>query len=86
MRSFLLILFLFITTPIFSQQKKLTDSALLDLVQMETIKYFTEGAEPVSGMARERFHTDDDYPEKDKHIITSGGAGFGGFPWYRSCN
>src|SRR4030095_12351024 len=76
-RPFLLILFCFITTPIFSQQKKLTDSALLDSVQWYTIKYFTEGAEPVSGMARERFHTDNDYPENDKHIITSGGAGFG---------
>jgi len=55
----------------------LPDSALLDLVQRQTIKYFTEGAEPISGMARERFHTDDIYPENDKHIITSGGAGFG---------
>ena len=77
MRPFLLILFLFVTSSVFSQQKKLSDSALLDSVQWHTIKYFTEGAEPVSGLARERFHTDDDYPENDKHIITSGGAGFG---------
>ena len=77
MRSFLLISFLFVTGTVFSQQKKISDSALLDSVQWQTIKYFTEGAEPVSGMARERFHTDNDYPEKDKHIITSGGAGFG---------
>jgi len=55
----------------------LPDSALLDLVQRQTIKYFTEGAEPISGMARERFHTDNIYSENDKHIITSGGAGFG---------
>src|SRR5512138_2133516 len=55
----------------------LADSALLDLVQQQTIKYFIEGAEPVSGMARERYHTDNNYPENDKHIITSGGAGFG---------
>ena len=55
----------------------ISDDALLDSVQKQTIKYFTEGAEPVSGMARERFHTDNDYPEKDKNIITSGGAGFG---------
>ena len=72
MRSLFLILFLFVTGPAISQQKQLTDSALLDLVQKETIQYFTEGAEPVSGMARERFHTDNDYPENDKHIITSG--------------
>ena len=77
MRSFLLITFLFVTSTVFSQQKKIADSALLDSVQWHTIKYFTDGAEPVSGMARERFHTDDDYPENDKHIITSGGAGFG---------
>ncbi len=57
--------------------KQLSDSALLDLVQEQTIKYFTAGAEPVSGMARERFHVDDNYPENDKHIITSGGSGFG---------
>ena len=57
--------------------KQLSDSALLDLVQEQTIKYFTEGAEPVSGMARERFHVDNNYPENDKHIITSGGSGFG---------
>lgn len=56
---------------------QLSDSALLDLVQQQTIKYFTEGAEPVSGMARERIHVDNDYPEKDQQIITSGGGGFG---------
>jgi len=55
----------------------ISDSALLDLVQKQTIRYFTEGAEPVSGMAAERIHTDDNYPEKDKNIITSGGSGFG---------
>jgi len=55
----------------------LSDSALLDLIQQQTIKYFTEGAEPVSGMGAERIHTDNDYPEKDKNIITSGGSGFG---------
>ena len=77
MRSFLLVLFLVFTSSIFSQEKKLSDAALLDSVQKQTIKYFTDGAEPVSGMARERFHTDNDYPENDKNIITSGGSGFG---------
>ena len=56
---------------------ELSDSTLLNLIQQQTIKYFTEGAEPVSGMARERFHMDNDYPENDKNIITSGGSGFG---------
>src|SRR5512147_1847078 len=55
----------------------ISDSALLDVVQKQTIKYFTEGAEPTSGMGRERFHVDDNYPEHDKNIITSGGSGFG---------
>ena len=55
----------------------ISDSALLDSVKWQTIKYFTEGAETVSGMARERFHSDNVYPENDKHIITSGGSGFG---------
>ena len=46
----LLLIFAFLTSgTLFSQQETLSDSALLDLVQKETIKYFTEGAEPVSG-------------------------------------
>lgn len=57
--------------------RALTDSALLDEVQYQTFNYFWEGAEPTSGMARERFHTDDVYPENDKHIVTLGGTGFG---------
>lgn len=55
----------------------LSDSALFDLVQKQSIRYFIEGAEPVSGCAPERIHTDNDYPENDKNIITSGGTGFG---------
>ncbi len=35
------------------------------------------GAEPKSGMARERFHVDGIYPQNDMNIITSGGSGFG---------
>ncbi|WEK37072.1 MAG: glucoamylase family protein [Candidatus Pseudobacter hemicellulosilyticus] len=55
----------------------LSDSALFNLVQEKHFQYFWEGAEPNSGMARERFHADNSYPENDKHIITSGGSGFG---------
>ncbi|MBT8312777.1 MAG: hypothetical protein HKP23_08110, partial [Flavobacteriaceae bacterium] len=40
----------------------LEDEALLDLVQQQTINYFWEAAETNSGMARERFHTDGEYP------------------------
>jgi len=57
--------------------KEVSDEELLDIVQQQTIKYFTEGAEPVSGMARERFHVDNNYPDNDKNVVTSGGSGFG---------
>lgn len=55
----------------------LPDTALFRLVQQQTFQYFWDGAEPVSGMGRERVHVDNIYPENDKHIVTSGGSGFG---------
>lgn len=55
----------------------LTDEELLDTVQYYTFQYFWEGAEPNSGMARERLHIDGHYPENDAHIVTTGGTGFG---------
>ncbi len=55
----------------------ISDDSLMTLVQYRTFQYFWDGAEPTSGAARERFHADDIYPENDKHIITSGGTGFG---------
>jgi hypothetical protein len=53
------------------------EDSLLNLVQYQTFQYFWDGAEPNSGLARERFHEDDVYPSDDKHIVTSGGSGFG---------
>ena len=53
------------------------DSALFRLVQEKTFQYFWDGAEPVSGLGRERFHADGNYPDNDKNVVTSGGAGFG---------
>ncbi len=53
------------------------DEALLDSVERRTFRYFWDGAEPISGMARERIHIDGIYPENDAHIVTSGGSGFG---------
>ena len=53
------------------------DKALLDSVQYQTFNYFWDGAEPVSGLARERIHLDGIYPNHDKDIITTGGSGFG---------
>jgi hypothetical protein len=57
--------------------EQLSDDSLMTLVQRQTFQYFWDGAEPNSGMARERFHVDDNYPQNDKHIVTSGGTGFG---------
>ncbi|HJS53358.1 MAG TPA: hypothetical protein VJ765_02410, partial [Chitinophagaceae bacterium] len=53
------------------------DTALFRLVQEKTFQYFWDGAEPTSGLARERYHEDDLYPTHNKNIITSGGGGFG---------
>jgi hypothetical protein len=43
----------------------LEDSIFTD-VQKQTFQYFWDGAEPNSGLARERFHTDNIYPQNDK--------------------
>ena len=55
-------------------QKNLSDSALLDLVQKQTFKYFWDFAHPVSGMARERSNVEYDYGSE---VVTTGGTGFG---------
>ncbi len=55
----------------------MSDNSLMTLVQYRTFQYFWDGAEPTSGMARERFHADGIYPSDDKHIVTTGGSGFG---------
>ncbi|MBY5958666.1 DUF3131 domain-containing protein [Membranicola marinus] len=49
--------------------QELTDEALLTLIQKHTFKYFWEGAEPNSGMARER--------NSSANTVTTGGTGFG---------
>ncbi len=59
------------------QTERLEGEALLDTVQSQTLKYFWDFAEPNSGMARERYHPDGNYPENDAHIVTTGGSGFG---------
>lgn len=55
----------------------LSEEALLDTVQKQTLRYFWDFAEPNSGMARERYHPDGIYPQNDEHIVTTGGSGFG---------
>ncbi len=48
---------------------RISDDALLDLVQKQTFKYFLDFAHPASGMARERNTSGD--------VVTTGGSGFG---------
>ena len=48
---------------------RITDNALLDLVQQQTLKYFWDFGHPVSGLARERNSSGD--------VVTIGGSGFG---------
>ena len=55
----------------------ISDDSLMTLVQERTFQYFWDGAEPTSGMARERFHEDGVYPNDDQDIVTIGGSGFG---------
>ena len=55
----------------------LSKEELLDTVQKQTLKYFWDYAEPNSGMARERYHPDGEYPKNDAHVVTTGGSGFG---------
>lgn len=60
-----------LTTAIDSSDKfhRISDSALLDLIERQTFKYFWSFGHPVSGMARERNTSGD--------LCTTGGTGFG---------
>ncbi|WP_229379967.1 glucoamylase family protein [Fibrella forsythiae] len=60
-----------LTTALDSTDKfaRISDDALLDLVQKQTFKYFWDFGHPTSGMARERNSSGD--------VVTSGGTGFG---------
>lgn len=63
--------------PVFDPLKRpasLSDSALLDLVQKQTFRYFWDFAHPVSGMARERSNENFGYGNE---TVTTGGTGFG---------
>ncbi len=48
---------------------RITDSALVTLVEQQTFKYFYDFGHPVSGLARERNVSAD--------VVTTGGSGFG---------
>ena len=50
---------------------RLSDEALLDTVERRTILYFTDFADPATGLARERNN------DRNGNIVTIGGSGFG---------
>jgi hypothetical protein len=54
--------------------KNLSDTALLELVQKQTFKYFWDFSHPVSGLARERSNVAYEYGSE---VVTTGGSGFG---------
>src|ERR1700761_2781916 len=54
--------------------KGLSDSALLDVVQKQTFRYFWDFGHPVSGLARERSNVAYNYGNE---VVTVGGSGFG---------
>ncbi|HEX6915055.1 MAG TPA: glucoamylase family protein [Chitinophagaceae bacterium] len=52
----------------------LSDSALLDVVQRQTFRYFWDFAHPASNLSRERSNIAYDYGNE---VVTTGGTGFG---------
>lgn len=66
-----------VKAPVFDATKRpknLSDTALLELVQKQTFKYFWDFGHPVSGLARERSNQSYDYGNE---VVTTGGSGFG---------
>ena len=57
-----------------TRPKNLSDSALLDLVQQQTFRYFWDFAHPASGLSRERSNESFGYGHE---VVTTGGTGFG---------
>lgn len=64
-------------SPVGTAKRELTEEELLDAVQYATFQYFWDGAEPHSGLARERYHVNGHYPRNDQNVVTAGGSGFG---------
>ena len=54
--------------------KNLSDTALLELVQKQTFRYFWDFGHPISGLPRERSNVAYDYGNE---VVTIGGTGFG---------
>ena len=57
-----------------NRPKNLSDSALLDVVQKQTFRYFWDFAHPVSNLSRERSNEAYNYGNE---VVTTGGTGFG---------
>jgi hypothetical protein len=80
-RNIFLILLIFVSIdsnaqkiPVVGILPNLSDSALLDVVQRQTFRYFWDFAHPVSGLSRERSNIAYDYGDE---VVTTGGTGFG---------
>ena len=58
-------------------RNEVKDSILLNAVQHASMDYMWSGADPVSGLAYERIHMDNNYGYNDPDVITIGGSGFG---------
>lgn len=58
----------------FKRFSPMSDTALLELVQRQTFRYFWDFAHPVSGLARERSNKVYEYGDE---VVTTGGSGFG---------
>ena len=54
-----------------------SDDDFLTYIQKAHFNYMWDGAEPNSGLAPERIHLDNVYPENDADVVTTGGSGFG---------
>ncbi len=57
------------------EQPDYAEEELLARIQKDVLTYFWDYAEENSGLARERYNTDD--PDTDKNTVTTGGSGFG---------
>ena len=77
MRSIFLFGIVFLFSCSSTKQLTKADDKIFTDVQRATFQYFWDGAEPNSGLARERIHLDHNYPQKDSTVVTSGGSGFG---------
>ena len=65
------------STPPEKENAFASDDEFLDWLQKTHFNYMWDGAEATSGLAPERIHMDNDYPQNDQAVVTTGGSGFG---------